>query len=242
MIRLLLYVCICFGLLALVIFVPPKLHIGKIGYFLVVNEEPLASDGIVILLGGNTPDRVFKAWQLFKEGISKKLIFGSGYVDNSFAESLPEGFIWPKSSTKYLVALKSLKVARKDIQIVPTDNGYDTRSELTAIAAFARSKGWNRLTLVSSAAHTRRVRLIWSRIAPDIETEVVAADAPGFDKWWTNGRYIRAVGYEYAALSKELTLQVIESFRKLSTIIQGFLSSEKKSSPLSVSPSSTPAN
>lgn len=183
--------------------VAPQHSLGLLGKTLLVNEPPLPADGIVILLGANGPDRVYRAYQLYRNGYAKKLVFGSGYENTLLRDGIEEEILWPKPSTGYILALKSLGVPEEDIIVLPSTNAYDTAHELEVIAEYARAQGWSTVGIVTSAAHTLRTRLIWRRIAPDIFNYIVSAPAPGFSEWWNHGRYRQEVGYEYVALVKE---------------------------------------
>jgi len=186
-------------------------HFGK---FLDHSQQPSHADAIVVLLGASTPERVLDAFTLYQNGGGKKIVFGSGFLDQDFETRAPEGFLWPKPSTHYLLGFESLGLAESDIEVVDTSDAFDTSSELEAIGEYARSQGWKEINLVTSITHTKRVSLIWKRLNPDIVGLTIASPAPGYENWWKYGKWRRRVGYEYAAMVKESWRQLIHSLGK----------------------------
>jgi uncharacterized SAM-binding protein YcdF (DUF218 family) len=201
-------ICLWLLLLVLIVFALPQYTLGLISRFLVVDQPPLSANAIVILLGTTTADRVLKANELFKNNLAPYIVFASGYVDQQSLTNAPQGFHWPSMSAPYQTALQSLGVPRSAIVEIPAQDAYDTAHELTGIAIYARKAGWHRVLLVSSAGHTRRVDLIWRRVGKGIEHITIAAQRGELDRWWTDGRSVRVVGYELGALVKESWAQV----------------------------------
>lgn len=203
---------ILFGIASLAIlvllFVAPASLLNPVASALIVSEEPKHGDAIVVLLGSDAPDRVVTAEELFRNGVSDRIIVGSGFMLPSWFEGLEKPVVWQHPALRMKVALESLGVPQDKITIVDTSLAYDTSAELTEIAAYLRAKKLSHVILVSSATHTRRMQIIWRRIAPDLEASVVAADSSEMKAWWTDSRLIRNVGYEYAALIKELLRQI----------------------------------
>jgi uncharacterized SAM-binding protein YcdF (DUF218 family) len=196
-------------LLCATIYFSPETVLPPIAKFFVVSEEPSRADGIVVLLGGDSPDRIQRAYELYQRGLAPRIIFGKGFIDQEALERMPKNFRWIEPGTRYVVALRSLQVPDTSVEEVDTSDAFDTSSELTKIAIAARERGYKKLLLVSSASHMRRVTKIWKRVAPDIEGIPVAADDSGVETWWKDGRWIRALGYEAGAYVKELVRSVM---------------------------------
>lgn len=185
---------------------PPEYTLGLVAKYLRVDDPILPADAVVILQG-DQPGRVLKAFELVKKGYTNQVVFASGYVPQEEMMRAPRHFNWPSGSLRYLTALTSLGLDMNQIAVVDSQNDYDTAHELKSISRWATSKGFNRLILVSSPSHTRRVKIIWERIS-SIRAQVVSSDAPGFEQWWKHGEHRRAVGYECGALIKEGSAQV----------------------------------
>lgn len=188
----------------------PDRPLHLVGALLVTSDEPASSDGIVLLLGGDSPNRIIKAGQLYKEGIAPNVVFSSGFVDKAALEAAPPGFDWDAPSVSIVRALKSLGVPESAIRIVPAAAAFDTSHELQSIAAYAKKQGWTHLTLVSTPSHTHRVSMVWRRVGGSITADIVPCDAPGYDRWWEQGRYRRDVAYEYLASIKEFWSRVVD--------------------------------
>jgi len=78
-----------------------------------------------------------------------------------------------------------------------------TETELRAVAAAARDRGWRRLILVTSSLHARRVQLIWRRESGGTiegRLAVVPDECPAGDAWWRRRRCSEAVLHEYLGL------------------------------------------
>lgn len=188
---------------AVICFIAPSRSIGLLSSFLTVDNAPVPAQAIVVLLGGDGPERVLKAHELYAQGFSKRIVFGTGFQDKQTLASTPPGFQWPVSSARYVAAFKSLDVPRSSLLLVDTSDAYDTAHELEAIAEHLRKMNLTLVLLVTSESHTRRVDLIWQRVAPDIEHYTVSAPQPGFQTWWKSGKNRRTLAYEYGALLKE---------------------------------------
>jgi len=171
--------------------------------FLRLDEKPEKTEAIVVLLGGQGPERVLRASELYAQGLAPKIIFGSGFRNEKIFAKIPESVIWPKPSETYKAALISLGVPENAISIVDTGQKHDTAGELGAIAKKIAEDGLNSVALVSSATHTRRVSLIWDRVAPKIPARTYSAIAPGYDKFYLSGFWLKTIFYEYGALTKE---------------------------------------
>ena len=169
---------------------------------LVIDEAPQRSDALIVLLGAKNLERVRKAIDLYREGFAPLIVFGSGFSwgDEAWG-SAPR---WSPAGQRYKSALEKAGVPPEHMLMVDTRSAHDTASELLAIVRVLRARGVRSVLLVSSATHTRRVRFISSRIAPDMRAITVAAPAPRLDSWWKSSHGRRAVLREYAGFIKEL--------------------------------------
>ncbi len=187
----------------------PQFVLAPLAALFVISEPPRQVAAIIILLGGESPARVLKAAEIYKLGYAPKIIFGSGYVDTTFLEQSPDGFKWPGAGERYALSLESLHVPKDAISIIDSSDDFDTSSELTAIAQFAKLRGMNQVILITSALHTKRVKLIWERVGNGINGIVIAAEEPGLTQWWKNGRLISQSAYETGAFIKEYLRRIL---------------------------------
>lgn len=200
-------------ILSVAVWLAPNYTLGLLSAYLVVDEEPKPADAIIVLLSSGAPERVVKAARLLEQGLAPRVIFGSGLSYSKFTTRAPKDFEWPRYGDIYKKAFRSLGVSGSEVVVVDAPDAFDTDHELKAISRFMRNAGWTSAILVTSSSHTRRVSLIWRRVAPDIEASIIAAPQKGFKTWWKSGNNRRAVGYEYAALVKELWSQVTYTFQ-----------------------------
>ncbi len=170
---------------------------------LVVDDAPRQAEAIVVLLGAEGPDRIFKAYELYHQNFAPRIVFGTSYIDPQWQVGLPQRMLWPPDCHAYLTALRSLGVPPDAIKQISTSEAYDTAHELSAIADYLRREGWRSALVVTSPMHTRRVSVTWRRVAADIDAQVIASGLENPQKWWTDTRKLRAIVYESAALIKE---------------------------------------
>lgn len=201
-------------LLLVVLYLFPETFVAPLGKFLRVQDQLEKSDAIIVLLGADTPDRVFAAEELYHRGLAPKIMFGTGFVDKEYETRAPKGFQWEGSGNGVKRALLSLNVPEADIIMVDSSNAYDTSGELSVISEEVRRLGMHHVILVTSATHSRRTKMVWHRlqnsgVAGDIFAGTWGAPDSRLDTWWRYGRSVRSVCYEYAAMVKELLRTVI---------------------------------
>ena len=197
----------CFLVFSLVSIFAPSYTLGPLGDFLVVDDSPTPADAVVVLLGGG-PERVLKSAELHRLKLAPRIVFGSGYSRSEVLDRAPRGFVWETESHAYRTALVSLGVEPEDILIVASNKAFDTAHELETILSFARARDWDHLIIVSSSSHTRRVKLIFSRLGHGLTADIVSAPVPGFDRWWAQGETRRSLAYQYLSMVKEIWAQV----------------------------------
>ena len=194
---------------AIIFYLFPETLLRPLGTALKVEDQLEKSEAIVVLLGGDTPDRILMAQELYHRGLAPKIMFGSGFVDKDFLSRAPKGFQWEGSGAGVKRAFLSLNIPESDLLMVDSSNAFDTSGELGAIAEEVRRLGMHHVILVTSATHSRRVSWIWHRVASDVFAGTLGAPDPRLENWWQYGRTVRSVGYEYAALVKELVRRVV---------------------------------
>ena len=145
---------------------------------------PAAADAVVMLGGGHAAsswestgldataafDRALAAWQLVRNGTSTNLVLGGGLSPTRTG---------PASDGERLAAwLRASGETRSTIRILP--DCHTTADEARETAALARTSGWKRIIVVTSAAHLPRA-LSAFRMA-GIEAEGFGSDFRGLDK------------------------------------------------------------
>ncbi|OLB40537.1 MAG: hypothetical protein AUH11_01545 [Acidobacteria bacterium 13_2_20CM_57_17] len=181
--RTLLVLCAVGGsglLLALMIFF-------GVGRWLVA-EDPLGKASAIVVLSGAMPMRALEAAKLYREGYAPEV-----WLTHSAepAETLQEmGIPFAGEDHYNTLVLIHEGVPAEAIHVLEPPIVNTADEVKVAASALARAKG-EAVILVTTKAHTRRVRLLWRRLASGQGQAIVrAASGDPFDPghWWRNTR------------------------------------------------------
>lgn len=171
------------------------------GHALVVEDPGGTADAIVVVAGG-TPGREARAAALFQAGGAPQVLVSRQFVPQRVRTLLELGIRPLDFQGESVAALEKFGVPGS--AIVTLDEPVEiTETELQRVVATAKARGWHRVTLVTSAFHARRVRLIWSREAAgavEAGLAVTHDECSGQDGWWRRRRCSEAVLHEYLGL------------------------------------------
>lgn len=184
----------------------PDTMLSPVGFFL-VQERPIpTADALVVLLGQNNNSRTRHAAELFNHGLATKVVLLAGYHARPWYNlGDPFAYPWIPAGWDYRMRLIKHGVPENAIEVINTNRAFDTASELEMVSDYLREKHFTSVALVSSASHTRRLGLIWHRVAPTVAYGVYAAPQPHLDRWWSSADGRWTVSYEYGALVKEFS-------------------------------------
>jgi len=173
----LLFVSGCVGLaLAAVIFF-------GLGRWLVV-EDPLAKAQAIVVLSGAMPVRAVEAAKLYREGYAPEIWLTHSTEPGKTLEEMGIPFFGEDRYNKLLLIHEG--VPAEAIHVL--DPAIVNTADEIRVAAAARKSGKDAaMILVTTKAHTRRVRLLWRRLAPSQARVIVrAASTDPFDPghWW----------------------------------------------------------
>lgn len=188
------------GLVALALALHQPL-LDLVGEWLVVEERLQHADAIIVLAGG-TPSRERMGATLLKEGWAPRIVISRERTPGRVLELIELGIRSLDSQGEARLALERLGVPSDRIIAVP-EAARTTESELRIAYQLARAEGFRRVLLVSSAQHTRRVKLIWSREARDTIPGIVVPvrdERFGTDPWWRDRRAAETVLHEYLGI------------------------------------------
>ena len=189
-------------------------------HILVVRQDLTPSQAIVVLLGGKRIDRTGLAANLYQRKIASRIILCSGYLKRplsleTLSSSPSDTLVWKAVGNDYKNHLLRFGVPAEAVTIIECPDIVDTASELSRIAQWLKEKHIRPVVLVTSASHSRRVSVVWSRVGKGIPATVRVAKDPVLDKWWHSKRSARVVLYEYGALIKEYSKHALENFMGL---------------------------
>ena len=157
-----------------------------LGRWLVVSD-PLQRATAVVVLSGGAPYRAIEAAQIFREGWASQVWITRSPTDadEALVARLGLKFDFGDESSNRLV-LERLGVASSAIRTL-TPGARNTAEEVTRIASELARTGGDRVIIVSSKSHTRRVRATWQAIVGSAPRAVVRyAGLDRFDgaRWW----------------------------------------------------------
>jgi uncharacterized SAM-binding protein YcdF (DUF218 family) len=171
------------------------------GRALIVDDPRERVDAIVVV-AGSTPSREAQAAALFREGWAPQVLVSRQFVPDRVQRLIDMGIRPHDFQGESVLALEKFGVPRS--AIITLDQPVEiTETELRAVGAEARARGWRRVMLVTSASHSRRVKVVWGReTGGTVEARVAAAEdeCAGREGWWRRRRCSEALLHEYLGL------------------------------------------
>ena len=138
-----------------------------------VSEKELKIKPLIYVLGGNQDSlahRFRKAASLYHKGFSKKILILSRPGITEFSPELGRNLT---NNEWAIMELEKLNVRKEDVEPVSVKKGiFGTLSEAKDLSDIVRKKGCNRLILVTSDYHTRRVFTTFSKYASNNSFEI----------------------------------------------------------------------
>jgi uncharacterized SAM-binding protein YcdF (DUF218 family) len=154
-----------------------------VGRWLVV-EDPLAKARAIIVLSGAMPLRAIEAAKLYHEGYAPEIWLTHSSQPGEILEKMGIPFAGEDYYDTRVLIHEGVPQEAIHVLEPPIVN---TADEIKVVAAtLARGKS-EAVILVTTKAHTRRVRLLWRRLAPGQGRAIVrAAGGDPFDPrhWW----------------------------------------------------------
>ena len=153
-----------------------------------VAEDPLGKASAIVVLSGAMPMRALEAAKLYREGYAPEV-----WLTHSAepAETLQEmGIPFAGEDHYNTLVLIHEGVPAEAIHVLEPPIVNTADEVKVAASALVRAKG-EAVILVTTKVHTRRVRLLWRRLASGQGQAIVrAASGDPFDPghWWRNTR------------------------------------------------------
>ena len=173
----------------------------SVGRWLIVSDPLAPADAIVVVAGG-TPAREREAAELFKRGLAPRVIVSRPVMTGGHVALMRFGIRTHTFQEESRLALERLGVPTAAIvslsELVPI-----TETELRIVQQAAAAAGYRRVILVTSPDHTRRVKMIWTRLpANGVHAAVHASARSGFsaEDWWRGRRTFEVVLHEYLGI------------------------------------------
>jgi uncharacterized SAM-binding protein YcdF (DUF218 family) len=157
----------------------------RVGTWLVV-EDPLTRARAIVVLSGAMPLRAMEAAKLYREGYATEVWLTHSTEPGATLEKMGIPFSGEDSYNKLVLIHEGVPLNAIRVLEPPIVNTAD--EVRTAAGALSRANG-AAVIIVTSKAHTRRVRLLWHRLAPaELKAIVRASTSDPFDPrhWWRN--------------------------------------------------------
>lgn len=166
---------------------------------LLVEEDPLRSADLIVVLSGSIPDRPRYAADLFHQGLAPRVLCASSQVPDLLKAT-------GRAMTQAEISAAVLRAEGvPDAAILVVNRSTSTYEELRLVRDTMRAQGWKRAILVSSPTHLRRIRITWDRLTPHGGLEAILRATPyaSFhrDAWWRYERDLIAVQNEYLKIA-----------------------------------------
>jgi uncharacterized SAM-binding protein YcdF (DUF218 family) len=161
----------------------------------------------IVPLGGSSPFRAMEAAALFHRGFAPRVLVPKP-VEGLYTREMEElGLIVGGPQKKVFHTLQRLQVPSTAITL-SRDTAANTEEELESIGRHALSAGYQRLILVTSWYHARRVRLIWKKrfsTGPAAAIHILSPERSskeGIDPsaWWRSEYGRQLVLHEYLGI------------------------------------------
>jgi uncharacterized SAM-binding protein YcdF (DUF218 family) len=156
-----------------------------VGRWLVV-EDPLTKSRAIAVLSGSMPLRAMEAAKLYREGYAPEIWLTHSVEPGETLAAMGIAFAGEDYYNVRILIHEGVPAGAIHVLEPPIVN---TADEMNVIAAALAQEKERTVIVVTTKAHTRRVRLLWRRLASDRGRAIVraASDDP-FDprRWWRN--------------------------------------------------------
>ena len=167
-----------------------------------VVADPLAPARAVVVLSGHFPFRAMEAASIYREGWASEVWLSRTSRPPEEAALARLGLQFAGEEIHNAEVLERLGVPSKAIRVL-NEGVRNTAEEVDLIARELRRVGGDRIILVTSKPHSRRVRATWKvRVGDNPRAVVRYATEDPFDpsRWWQNTQDALAVSREVFAL------------------------------------------
>lgn len=158
-----------------------------IGQWLVV-QDPLAHADVIVVLSGRLPERAVEAARLFQAGYAGQVWISAPSSPEQALKAMNISFLGEDFYNEKVLLARGVPADSIRVMARPSAN---TEEEVRQIAQNLRSMDYHSAMIVTSKAHTRRVRLIWRRLVgsePHVIVRYASDDSYDGAHWWRHTR------------------------------------------------------
>jgi uncharacterized SAM-binding protein YcdF (DUF218 family) len=166
-----------------------------------IREDPLERSRVIFVPSGGLPERALTAAELFRSGYAAEVWISRPLQPRAAMEQLRLPFAGEEEYSRMVLIEKGVPTLL--IRILP-DPVQNTADELTALSRALQELPDATAVVVTSKAHTRRVRAVWNRVSRGHRGRLLvrAASNDHFDgeHWWRTSNDALSVVREYLGL------------------------------------------
>jgi uncharacterized SAM-binding protein YcdF (DUF218 family) len=161
-----------------------------------VTETPIERADAIFVVAGARVERWLEAVDLYREGIAPRILISPGRVDEMEMKLRSQGISFPTEGELVRNAMVQLGVPAGVVTILPgsVDN---TAHEAAALREFPAASSWQRIIVITSRYHTRRVRFAFEREFEGRPTRIMVKasryDRSNPARWWSERSELRFV-------------------------------------------------
>jgi uncharacterized SAM-binding protein YcdF (DUF218 family) len=173
----------------------------RLGGWLVVSD-PLKPASAVAVLSGSMPFRAMEAAKVYNQGWTREVWVTSNAQPRGQAALIGLGIKATTEDVYSVQVLEKMGVPSQSIRLLGAPV-LNTEEEVRLLSAELRRVGGDRIILVTSRPHTRRVKAIWHALVGDTPEAIVRGTTnEPFDAshWWRSTSDAGAVGHECMGL------------------------------------------
>jgi uncharacterized SAM-binding protein YcdF (DUF218 family) len=166
-----------------------------------VREDPLEKSQAIVVLSGGLPDRALAAAQIYRDGFAREVWLTQPLQPGASMEDLHLPYAGEEQYNRMVLIGQGVRPG--DIRLLPP-RILNTADELRAVAEALDRQPGARAIVVTSRAHTRRVRVLCRRRSPADRSRLLvrASTEDPFDAehWWRTTNDALTVVREYLGL------------------------------------------
>jgi Uncharacterized conserved protein len=166
-----------------------------------VREDPLEKAGAVVVLSGGLPNRALAAAEIYRQGYAKEVWLTQPLHPRAAMEELRLPYAGEEEYNRMVLIERGVRP--QDVRVLKPGIS-NTADELRAVAESLDQRPGTAAIIVTSRAHTRRVRALWKKISQGHSGSVLVRASPEepFDAahWWRTTNDALTVVREYLGL------------------------------------------
>ncbi len=166
-----------------------------------VREDPLQQSQAIVVLSGGLPDRALAAARIYRDGFATEVWLTRPLQPGASMEDLNLPYAGEEQYNRMVLVGQGVRPG--DIRLL-TPRILNTADELRAVAEALDQQPGARAIVVTSRAHTRRVRALWRKLSPGAPGRLLvrASTEDPFDAahWWRTTNDALTVVREYLGL------------------------------------------